>query len=102
MGPCMDTKGCKMPDCCGIISGRQSFFAVLLKSPVIVRSGRFSGWLQGINIGNTTDHVRIPIDSPLTVPGFLAQYEHDLCKSIECPRMIGQDQFLKVNNKSLI
>lgn len=97
MGPCMDTKGCAMPKCCGIISGRQSFFALKFKSPVVVKSGKFTGWLQGLHIGNVSDYMRIGIDPSLPVPARIAQYETDVCKSISCPQKKGQDQFLQVN-----
>ncbi|XP_037041877.1 uncharacterized protein LOC119078451 [Bradysia coprophila] len=89
MGPCYDTPGCKIPDCCGMVTGTQSNFGIKYNATVPMTSGTFHGQLGGVGIGNT-DRKQIGVGIPsVTIPGAIASYETDACDSTECPQEVG-------------
>lgn len=94
----MDTPGCAMPKCCGIISGLESWFLMEFDSPVKVKSGRFTGWIQGLGIGSSDDQTKLKLPI-LPVPGYQAQYDENACNSMKCPQEVGDTCKFKLRFK---
>lgn len=93
MGPCFDTPSCKIPKCCGIISGRDSLYRIIYKAEVPFENGTFNGNIGGIGIGEAVeghDKELVDIEFPyqLLFPTYLAGYERDLCSQTTCPQKV--------------
>ncbi|KAJ6631763.1 hypothetical protein Bhyg_17002 [Pseudolycoriella hygida] len=91
MGPCYDTPGCEVPNCCGMVSGTKSIFGMTYNATVPMKSGTFHGQLGGAGIGDTATGSKIGVGLPsLTIPGALASYEASACESTQCPQVVGE------------
>ncbi|XP_037042828.1 uncharacterized protein LOC119079111 [Bradysia coprophila] len=96
MGPCFDTPTCKIPKCCGIITGRDSLFRIEYIADIDLNNGTFDGNLGAIGIGKAVrgcDKELLAIELPLfqiTVPPSLAGYSRTLCEQTQCPQKCGR------------
>lgn len=92
MGPCCQTKWCKIPECCGIIAGRDSIFQMEYIASRYVRIGNFSGDVGGICIqeqnpqNGTRCNLTVPFPVHVQVPQYLANYPSNLCNISVCPQ----------------
>lgn len=102
MGPCFDTPSCKIPRCCGIISGRDSLFRIEYEADIDFKNGTFNGNLGGIALGKAVEGCEnqlLSIELPLfqiTVPPTLAGYSRTLCDQTECPQKCGKQYTLDI------
>lgn len=102
MGPCFDTPSCKIPVCCGIISGRDSLFRIEYEADIDFKNGTFNGNLGGIALGRAVEGCEdqlLSIELPLfqiTVPPTLAGYSRTLCDQTECPQKRGNQYTLDI------
>ncbi|KAJ6640044.1 hypothetical protein Bhyg_12793 [Pseudolycoriella hygida] len=100
IGPCFNTPTCKIPRCCGIISGRDSLSRFVYEAGVPFSNGTYYGKIGGIAIGKAaegSDGELLSIDLPtgpilLPVPG----YSHNLCEQTTCPQEVGKTYTLDV------
>jgi len=90
MGPCFNTPGCKIPDCCGIIAGRESVFKIIYYATVPFTNGTFNGNLGGFALGPDGNQIEINLPIDIVVPPTLAGYGHNLCAQTKCPQRVGQ------------
>jgi hypothetical protein len=102
MGPCFDTPTCKIPRCCGIISGRDSLFRIEYEADIDLKNGTFNGNLGGIGLGKAVEgceNQMLSIELPLfqiIVPPSLAGYSRTLCEQTCCPQKCGERYVLDV------
>jgi len=104
MGPCFDTPSCKIPACCGIISGEESLFRIKYRANQNFTDGIFNGNLGGIALGNAVRgcekgllEIKLPLFQ-IIVPPTIAGYKRTLCDckktgqkgQTKCPQRAGQ------------
>lgn len=94
MGPCYDTPSCRIPRCCGIVSGRDSLFRIVYEAAVPIKNGTFNGNLGGFGFGDAVEGCEnnfLPLNLPfqVTVPPTSAGYSRKLWDQTRCPQRVG-------------
>lgn len=94
MGPCFNTPGCKIPRCCGIISGRDSLYRIEYEAEVPIKNGTFNGNLGGVAIGKAVEGCEdkffaLPLPAQILVPTILPTYSRNLWEQTILPQKIG-------------
>ncbi|KAJ6646004.1 hypothetical protein Bhyg_01213 [Pseudolycoriella hygida] len=89
IGPCFDTPGCAMPECCGIMSGTLTNISLTYVASINMASGTTHGYIVGLGVGSAVNQIQIPI--PVTqVPNVAVTYDYNSCHYTQCPQEIGQ------------
>lgn len=86
VGPCYDTPGCKLPSCCGVISGVQSQISITYKASRPLNNGKAEAFFSALGIGSVDSELFIRIPS-IKVPYIMATYYSDLCRYTKCPQV---------------
>ncbi|KAJ6641081.1 hypothetical protein Bhyg_06015 [Pseudolycoriella hygida] len=94
IGPCFDSATCKIPRCCGIISGKDSLYRLVYEAEVPFSNGTYNGKLGGICIVNPfSDGDLLTLTLPtsrLLLSSPLAGYRKSLCEQTTCPQEVGK------------
>ncbi|KAG4074568.1 hypothetical protein HA402_009702 [Bradysia odoriphaga] len=90
IGPCLDSPGCSMPDCCGFTSGRLTNISIIYVAPIDMVEATTHGYIVGASVGDMTNpliHVPLPTTQ---VPNLAVTYDYESCNWTPCPQKAGK------------
>ncbi|XP_037050600.1 uncharacterized protein LOC119084635 [Bradysia coprophila] len=88
IGPCFDNWGCKMPNCCGIISGKLTNISLTYIASIASTTATTHGFLVGLAAGSAENQVFVPVEN-IQVPNAVVTYDYDSCRYTTCPQAVG-------------
>lgn len=88
IGPCFDTDGCEMPNCCGIKSGTLTNISLTYIASIPFQTATTHGFLEGVAIGSSENQILVPLPT-IQVPNAVVTYDYNSCHYTTCPQVAG-------------